>query len=401
MRTLLHPVHPFPARMAPSIIRRRLSRLKKPMLVLDPMAGSGTTVVVARLHGHEAVGFDTDPLALLIAKAWSSSIDADRIRMRAKQVLSRARRSYRNLRPGDAYPPEADVETRAFIRYWFDPTARRQLTSLSDAISRVKNSTERVLMWTAFSRMIITKQTGVSLAMDVSHSRPHKVYTVAPMKPLKRFHTAVEAVLRASPFSLENDRPKAIIKRADARKLPLGNKSIDLVVTSPPYLNAIDYLRGHKLSLVWMGHCIEEVRDTRARNIGTEHSDRDALEIGYIRSAVNQMGKVQNLPVRSRGMLAQYVRDMNAVLAEISRVMKRKAEAVLVVGDSTIKGVFVRNSRALTYLGRSNGLTLKSVRRRRLLENRRYLPPPGRRISGKLLQSRMREEVILTFSKLR
>jgi hypothetical protein len=50
-------------------------------------------------------------------------------------------------------------------------------------------------------------------------------------------------------------------------------------------------------------------------------------------------------------------------------------------------------------LAQANGLRLTSTRRRRLLENRRYLPPPGRKISGKLLRSRMREEVILTFDK--
>jgi len=111
------------------------------------------------------------------------------------------------------------------------------------------------------------------------------------------------------------------------------------------------------------------------------------------------MGKTDQLPERSRGMLARYVDDMNTVMGEIHRVLAQKGEAVLVVGDSTIQGIFVRNSRALAYLGRANGLTLKSVRRRRLLENRRYLPPPERKISGKLLRSRMREEVILTFSK--
>ena len=98
-------------------------------------------------------------------------------------------------------------------------------------------------------------------------------------------------------------------------------------------------------------------------------------------------------------MLAQYARDMNSVLAEVSRVLKRGGEAVVVVGNSTIRGVFIKNSCALVYLAKANGLRLNSTRRRRLLENRRYLPPPERRISGKLLSSRMREEVILTFGK--
>src|ERR1043166_32695 len=86
----LRPIHPFPARMASSIVWRRLRTMKEPLRILDPMAGSGTTVVVSRLLGHEALGFDTDPLALLIARAWSSDVNADVLRKAARRVLATA-----------------------------------------------------------------------------------------------------------------------------------------------------------------------------------------------------------------------------------------------------------------------------------------------------------------------
>jgi SAM-dependent methyltransferase len=393
------PIHPFPARMAPSIVRKRFCSFRTSMRILDPMVGSGTTIVSARLHGHHAIGFDTDPLALLISRTWSSTVNPEDVRFRAQEVLNRARRSYRNLTAGKAYPHGADSETRKFIRFWFDPTARRQLTALSNALRRIKCTTERDFLWSAFSRLIITKQAGASLAMDVSHSRPHKVYKIAPVKAFDRFLHAVDAVLNAAPFSRVHNLPRAIIREGDARNLPIDDASIDLVITSPPYLNAIDYLRGHKFSLVWMGHVVDEVRRLRAHNIGSESSEKFVRDSELIHLAESKMGSTTKLPVRSRGMLAQYLRDMNKVLAEINRVLKHGGEAVLVIGDSTIRGVFLRNSRALTYLGRENGLTLKSVRRRPLLENRRYLPPPGKRNSGRLLRSRMKEEVILTFLK--
>lgn len=98
-------------------------------------------------------------------------------------------------------------------------------------------------------------------------------------------------------------------------------------------------------------------------------------------------------------MLGKYVVDMDKVLAEISRVLKTRGEAVLVVGDSTIRGTFIQNSRCLVFLGERNNLVLRSKRRRALQENRRYLPPPGRRVSGAQLRARMRQEVVLVFSK--
>lgn len=397
-RISLRPIHPFPARMAPSIVQRRLQS-KKAICVLDPMAGSGTTVVAARLCGHRAVGFDTDPLALLIAKAWSSDVDPERLRKRAREILIAARRLCRNLAFGDAYPKRADPETRAFIRFWFDPINRRQLTALSDVISQVKDPTEVSFLWSSFSRLIVTKDAGASLARDVSHSRPHRVFSIAPVRPFKRFLTAMEVVLRASHFASGKKYPSATVTRADARALPLDDASVDLVITSPPYINAIDYLRGHKLSLVWMGHRVRELRSLRSTNIGAESSSRSALDAKDVRSSLRAMCNLEKLSERSKGMLARYARDMNSVLAEVSRVLKREGEAVIVVGNSTIRGVFIKNSHALMHLAKVNGLRLISTRRRRLLENRRYLPPPGKRVSGKLLGSRMREEVILTFDK--
>jgi hypothetical protein len=397
-RISLRPIHPFPARMAPSIVQRRLNS-QKILCVLDPMAGSGTTVVAARLCGHRALGFDTDPLALLIAKAWSSDVDPIRLRKHARQILIEARKQCRELSFAEAYPKRADPETRAFIRFWFDPINRRQLTVLSNLISRVKDRTYQTFLWSSFSRLIVTKDAGASLAKDVSHSRPHKSYTKGPIRPFKRFLIAVEAVLRGSHFSPGRKLPSATVSHADARKLPLDDASVDLIITSPPYVNAIDYLRGHKLSLVWMGHRVGELRNLRSSNIGAECSRPAALETDHVRSALRAMCDLGELSKRSKGMLTRYVCDMNSVLAEVSRVLKREGEAVVVVGNSTIRGVFIKNSRALVYLAQANGLRLTSTRRRRLLENRRYLPPPGRKISGKLLRSRMREEVILTFDK--
>lgn len=392
----LHPIHPFPARMAPSIVRKELLSAEHPLRVLDPMSGSGTTVVTAKALGHRAIGFDTDPLAVLIARGWATNVDRQRLLAKADEVVRRASIRAKRLAQSQAYPRRADEETRAFVRYWFDAGNRKQLAALSDSISRVHDSKVKTLLWCAFSRMIITKIGGVSLAMDVSHSRPHRVYEKAPLRALDQFSRAVAAVAKAAPFNSRTRRPSAKVTRADARRLPVKDNTVDLVITSPPYLNAIDYLRGHKLSLVWMGHSIRELRELRGTNVGAETSG-SALEQPQSFEALRQMGRVDRLPTRLQGMLANYVYNMELVLQEISRVLKKNGRAVLVIGDSTIKGVFVKNSKAVRVLAEQNGLVTDSVRRRPLRANRRYLPPPSSHLSGSQLQARMREEVILTF----
>lgn len=360
------------------------------------MAGSGTTLVAARLKGHNAIGFDTDPLAILMARVWSADIDANAARARFEVVIRETRRIYRKISPQKAFPAGIDQQTKEFITFWFDKVNRRQLTALANSISRVADKDLRELFWCAFSRMIITKEVGVSLAMDVSHSRPHKKFHRAPIRAFDTIQRQVEIILKNAPFQNYSSLPRASVSRGDARELPLKANSVDLVITSPPYLNAIDYLRGHKLALVWMGFSLEEIRSIRSTNIGTEASLQGKYD-RYVSDVIKEVGSGAGLSPRIYHILARYIADMDAVLSETSRVLHKEGKAVFVVGNSALRGAFIKNSKAIAALGRRNGLMLVSARRRPIPENRRYLPSPTFQKSGKALRKRMREEVILIF----
>jgi DNA modification methylase len=395
--TQIHPIHPFPARMAPSIVWDNLPDNGKSLRILDPMAGSGTSLVVARAQGHRAVGCDTDPLAVLTARAWCSDVLSDRLSQCARSVLDKAVKATRELVPAQAYPSRADEETRRFIDFWFDDNSRVQLTALSHCISHVDNLNEKNLLWSAFSRLIITKKSGVSLAMDVSHSRPHRKYEKAPVSPFDKFTNAVEYIIKKAPFHDGNvQAAPAIVTKGDARCLSFSNNSADLVITSPPYLNAIDYIRGHKLSLVWMGYSIRFLRAVRSNNIGVERST-SLSATGEIPDILEQMGDIDRLDGRCRGMIVRYLNDMGNVLSECRRVLKNNGQAILVIGNSAIRGVYINNSEALISLAQNRGFRLVSRTSRSLPESRRYLPPPNSKKAGKRMQKRMREEVILRF----
>jgi hypothetical protein len=155
-------------------------------------------------------------------------------------------------------------------------------------------------------------------------------------------------------------------------------------------------MRGHKLSLVWMGHQVETLRQIRSGSIGAECGD--SISEQEIAETVHEMGRVQRLPERFQGMIRRYVRDMNAVMSEIARVLVPRGQAVLVIGDCTLRGIYIRNSAAIRLLAGNHSLDLLSERRRRIPDNRRYLPPPQKK-SGAALAQRLRTEVILSFRK--
>src|SRR3984885_3792278 len=354
-----NPIHPFPARMAPGIALEALGESRGTLRVLDPMAGSGTVLAVARANGHRAFGVDLDPLAVLLADVWTRTIDAKTVRNKAAEILNRAKRSFYLLPVGQAYPAGSDDETREFIRYWFDDYARRQLAALSVAISRVHDDSTRNVLWCAFSRLIITKTAGASLAMDLSHSRPHRQFERAPVKPFNRFIAAVETIISNCPQSGSGTvGPAVVAKRGDARKLEIESGSIDLVLTSPPYLNAIDYMRCSKFSLVWMGYSIESLRALRAGSVGSEVGMWEALDSDWVKVLIKQLGLRPELSPRDHGLLSTYAWDMSQAMAEVSRVLRRGGRAVYVVGESTSKGTFIRNSKIVTAVAERQGLRL-------------------------------------------
>jgi DNA modification methylase len=392
------PLHPFPARMASEVVQRRLPssgrRGRRIARVLDPMSGSGTTIVTARSRGYEAYGVDRDPLAVLIAKASSGDLDTTRFEREAECVLQAARSVVKKLDARSDFPEHCDKDTRDFLRFWFDARARRELLALLLIIERQRPRTAPFIKL-AISRMIITKQGGVSLAEDVSHSRPHRTRDLAPYSPFELFPRAVAHIALNARFRIASGLPKATVRGGDCRKLA-GFESgfFDYVITSPPYLNAIDYLRGHKLSLIWFGMTVAQVRGLRSSNVGAECGTDDTKWDWVVDAMVRDPEALSN---RFRNVIRQYAQDLNEAIQEMARVTRPGGSIAFVVGDCTLRGVEVFNSKGMHAIAKRVGLERSSYSVRPLEQNRRYLPPPSAQTEHGQITKRMWNEVVLGY----
>lgn len=375
-------VHPFPARMAPELADNRLDMLSTAQTVLDPMMGSGTFVLKAAARGHLAIGADTDPMAHIITAAAARAYDP---------TLLQEAASVRAAATADigSRQPSSDPATNDFVDFWFDADTRDKLAALAFHIPSASTEHQPAL-WCAFSRLIITKDSGASLARDVSHSRPHRVRTSASFNPLDRFEQSVALVARRALGIPDGKLPRLL--DCDARALQLGDGSVDHVMTSPPYLVAIDYLRGHRLALVWMGYSIGGLRRLRGENIGTERGS-DGLDLKELLD-----GAVEgDLRRKQSRILNQYATDMHALCSELVRVLVSAGTATFVVANAQHGTGAVSVERVLTNAAAVAGFRLDGRTERLLPADRRYLPPPGGAASS--LSQRMKSEVIVTFQK--
>ena len=388
-------IHSFPARMASDIALKQLERLPAHTVVLDPMMGSGTVLRTAIDCGCRAIGRDVDPLAVLMARVWTTPLDTRNLRTYAAQLIHDAN----NLHADDVILPwiDDDLETSLFIDYWFGERQKADLRKLSYLMQAVRGP-EGDALRIALSRIIITKSNGASLARDVSHSRPHRVMLENTFSVMEGFLRSVGYVAKQLEDYPPHDRADTC--QEDARNLiSIANSSVDVVITSPPYLNAIDYLRGHRLSLVWLGYSLNELRSIRIGSIGAERAPDTHVDTRLADEIIDQVHLGEMLPQREQRMIKRYVLDLSALLSEVHRVLRPQGKAVFVVGNSCLRGVFVRNAQAVNLLTERLGFQhIGKGEERELPPNRRYLPPPHASEHSDL-KKRMRTETVLTFSK--
>ncbi|MFZ6769650.1 hypothetical protein ACO0LM_21560 [Undibacterium sp. Di26W] len=396
---MIRTIHPFPARMAPELALATLSNLAPGSTVLDPMSGSGTVIRQAAEMGHKPIGFDMDPLAVLMSKVWTSPVDDELIGNVADSLL----KDVIDLDSKDVWLPWIDesIQTTEFIDYWFGKQQQMELRKIAYVLhkfsecrfSKAKHSAADVVR-IALSRIIITKEQSASLARDTSHSRPHKVtdssdYDIS--EGLQRSLNQVRKRLLENPPTGES-----LIKLGDARSLKaMKRESVDAVLTSPPYLNAIDYLRGHRMSLVWLGHRIEDLRGVRSSSIGAERAPDKPIKTDRFDPIQRAMCDLSELPTKHQSMIERYSEDVYRMVSEIARVTKPGGTATFVVGNSCLKGIFIQNSAGVAIAASMHGLKELRTYERDLPSNSRYLPMTKDGALGK----RMRTETIISFER--
>lgn len=296
-------LHWHPCRFPSQVPAAAISRLTdKSGLVLDPFMGSATTLVEAQRLGRRSIGIDINPISTLIARSKLLTDDSEKVLYHIDRVIDRLSSKWDSLER---------VEIPASVQHekWYAPSTLEELQRLWGFITS-DHSPYSDISRSAFSSVLISvcKETRHwGYVCDNSNPKTERVgdAKAAFLKSLRLYRLAYESRKNWSSTPI----PIADVRLGDARQVlaEVGDCSIDLVVTSPPYFGVADYVKAQRLSMEWFSLNIEPFRMTEIGARSKRHRKTAGPDFLY---------------------------ELKQVFVETQRVLKKDSYAVVVFGSS-------------------------------------------------------------------
>lgn len=360
----VHAMHWFPGNFIPQIPAFLIQILSRPgELILDPFGGSGTTAIEALKLGRNAISVDRTTACNFLARAKISAF-CHPLSMQAKDRLFKATDWATEYATSEFGCNGEGADPR--LQEWYSEKTLSQLRFLWKLIESF-NSDDRSILEMIFSDLLFACASTLGSKTSTGKIRRHHWGWIADNVRPKVFaeHDVIggfNARLMSLPTELNfTSTSVATALHEDARSLSISDQCVDAIVTSPPYVGVIDYVRANRMLYLWMGWPFDE--------------DRQA-EIG---------ARYKRQRTKER-VVSEYLTAMNQCWSECTRVLRPGGFCAVIIGESrAFPGVYEDTLSALS--GRLK-LVWGPISRR----------PSRRRVSDRAATDA--NEVIAVFQKL-
>ncbi|MDQ2984145.1 MAG: site-specific DNA-methyltransferase [Actinomycetota bacterium] len=278
----VHRLHPYLGKFIPQLVETLLGRYFSPgQHVLDPFAGSGTTLVQALESGLDATGVDIASFNCLLMDVKTRSYNPFVLERELRETCSRL---------GEAKPSE---RARGFVRRWYAPRAARELLVFRELLNDFEHADVlRVVLARAARSARLTTHFDLDFPREpqVGEYWCHKhKRTCRPVQEAVRFleRYSLDTLQRIKAFARVRARGReATVVHGDSRELDFGRR-FDGIVTSPPYPGLIDYHEQHRYAYELLG--LDDCRELElgAAAAGTSRASLTAYSDGIVASLRN------------------------------------------------------------------------------------------------------------------
>lgn len=369
---LTHSFHRFPAKYIPQVPQWAIRNFASDeSVVWDPFMGSGTTLVEALCVVNQSYGTDIDPLARLISSAKTSDLKVSRLTSLSEKLRP-------SLLPvvNEYFLPMSGVKN---VTHWFSEESWKDLCRIFVAIEGLDcKPHERDFFFTVFSSTLrwvsnADDQTQKTYVSGTLKKTPPEVFPMFE-KSLQR------ALLGLSNLASVRGKRRADVLDGTALSVPLSDASVDLIVTSPPYLDSVDYMYNFMLEYFWLGPILgvpsrPEYNSRRRVPIGSKNP---LIQAAPVHESLHDLVDPEKIPKYRRNAALSYFDLMQKHFIEAARVMKDGARYVLVVGNSQASTGVLPVHDCLLRLAKTAGLHLEKAFAYRIRRHYMKFPRKGR-----------------------
>jgi len=399
-----HGIFKYPCKFIPHIPRWFLKKYSgietNKYGVLDPFVGSGTTLVESSLLNLPSYGIDVDPFSCLLSKVKTSRFTNKEIEI-LRVAVQEFEKKLKNEQPSKNYLvkfiPQFDS-----LNYWFSQKAITDLATIKYFINYFykKTNNKKIRNFLLATLASIIRKTSFA---DEQSPKPYISKKIKKKLPdtrslflnyLTKYFNAIEV------FSKHTTISSAKVIGNDARnidKKALRYGRVHLAITSPPYINAFDYVRSLRLENIWLDLIAEkDIPNLYDKQIGTEKIlakkyTKNKPEIG-INILDNKLSKIYKHDKKRAYVVADFFEAMSKNLEEVYTTLIKNGYYCIIVGDSRIKGIHIPTSRVLIELAKDKGFKL--VNDFSYIIRNRYLRIPRKGRGGLIIK-----DYVLVFKK--
>jgi DNA modification methylase len=344
-----HDYHRYPAKFIPQLVERLIDEyiLHKDAHINDPFMGCGTTIVTAISRGFKASGTDINKIAYLITKVKSTPIKPEYLDKKIKQLLSRLKflNGLQTTLFNDRIEPLIPQKHIDRINYWFTEKSKNELGKILRVIYDEDDETVRDFFLVAFSHIL--KSCSIWLQKSTKPTRDLKKNPVEPYEALwrhlKKMQSGNDIFYNVVPANVrENLNEYLNIKVGDARRQPVPDNSVDLIVSSSPYVTSYEYADLHQLSTIWLD-LTDDLTEYKKGFIGTSYKKYESkrLKSSIAMDIVDKMSKKNKKMAKE---IEAFFIDMEEVFDESFRILKHGGRCCYVIGDTKLKGIDILNA---------------------------------------------------------
>ncbi|MCK4321347.1 hypothetical protein KAX08_02375 [candidate division WOR-3 bacterium] len=366
-----HDYHRYPAKFIPQLVEKLIDEYinDKDTHVNDPFYGCGTTIVTTISRGFKASGTDINKIAHLITKVKSTPVEPEYLKIKIDQFLS----TVKNIGNGqstlfkDSIEPLIPKKHSDRINYWFNEKNKIKLGKVLRIIYEEDNETIRDFFQVAFSNIL--KNCSIWLQRSTKPTRDFKKEPIKPYNALKRQLIKMErgnkVFYDVVPSKIKDNLDDYLnIKMADAKTQPVPNSSVDLIVSSSPYVTSYEYADLHQLSTIWLD-LADNLTEYKKEFIGTSYKKYESKKMKS-KIAMDIVDKMSEKSKKMAKEIEAFFIDMEEVFDESFRILKDGGRCCYVIGDTKLKGVDILNAEVFAESLQYSGFKLNRIIKREI-----------------------------------